>query len=219
MSDGQGSTVKRYTSEAVDVTFDGARCIHAAECVRGLPAVFDTQKWPWIDPTQAGADAIVEVVLRCPSGALHFERKDGGTAEAAPAQNRVLLRSNGPLYVRGDVRLNTAEGQLLLHDTRMALCRCGQSKHKPFCDNAHLAVQFSDPGAVAPSDVTIVEAGGELVITLRVDGPLKLQGPFTLVSGDGASEHHASDAALCRCGASANKPFCDASHKRIGFVG
>ena len=83
MSDGQASTLKRYTSEAVDVTFDGARCIHAAECVRGLPAVFDTQKRPWIDPTQAGADAIVEVVLRCPSGALHFERKDGGAAEGS----------------------------------------------------------------------------------------------------------------------------------------
>ena len=51
------SQPKRYTSDAIDVTFDTQRCIHAAECVRGLPAVFDTSQRPWIQPANAGADA------------------------------------------------------------------------------------------------------------------------------------------------------------------
>jgi CDGSH-type Zn-finger protein/uncharacterized Fe-S cluster protein YjdI len=218
MSEAKATTVKRYTSDRIAVTFDGTRCIHAAECVRGLPAVFDTQKRPWIDPAQADADAIAAVVLRCPSGALHFERKDGGPAEAAPATNQVQVRADGPLYVRGDVRLVTADGELVLKETRMALCRCGQSQNKPFCDNSHRAAAFSDSGMVTTEDTAVVETAGEIVITLRGNGPLKLQGPFALVSGDGSSRTQASTAALCRCGASANKPFCDASHKRVGFL-
>ena len=54
--------IHRYTSADIDVTYDAKRCIHAAECVRGLPAVFDTQKRPWVQPDNANADAVAEVV-------------------------------------------------------------------------------------------------------------------------------------------------------------
>ena len=47
--------IKRYMGSVIHVTFDGARCIHAAECVRGLPTVFDTKRRPWILPTAAAA--------------------------------------------------------------------------------------------------------------------------------------------------------------------
>ena len=73
--------VKTYWSDDIVVAYDAGRCIHAAECVRGLPGVFDTGKQPWIQPANAAADAVAEVVMRCPTGALHFERKDGGAAE------------------------------------------------------------------------------------------------------------------------------------------
>jgi uncharacterized Fe-S cluster protein YjdI len=66
---------KTYTGTDVDVSFDAAVCAHAAECVRGLPAVFDTQRRPWIQPDGAPADEVVEVVGRCPSGALRIERR------------------------------------------------------------------------------------------------------------------------------------------------
>lgn len=65
---------KTYTGERVDVSFDAAVCEHAAECVRGLPEVFDTRRRPWILPDGAEAERVVEVVGRCPSGALRIER-------------------------------------------------------------------------------------------------------------------------------------------------
>ena len=49
------------------------------------------------------------------------------------------------------------------------------------------------------------------------DGPLKLSGALELVSGTGRTINRVTEAYLCRCGASANKPYCDGSHKRIGF--
>ena len=74
-------TRKTYAGPIVDVSFDGAVCRHAAECVRGMPEVFDVSKRPWIDPTRAttadSAQTLRDVVRRCPSGALDIlERGD-----------------------------------------------------------------------------------------------------------------------------------------------
>ena len=82
-------TVRLYVGKDIDVTYDAERCIHAAECIRGLPAVFDNDRRPWIQPAGASADAIAELIARCPSGALHFARDDGGNGEA-PAEHTRL---------------------------------------------------------------------------------------------------------------------------------
>ncbi|WP_372790251.1 (4Fe-4S)-binding protein [Paraconexibacter sp.] len=68
------NTRKRYSGDGIVVTFDGTLCRHAAECVRGLPEVFDTKARPWIQPANAAPDVVTEVVARCPSGALRTER-------------------------------------------------------------------------------------------------------------------------------------------------
>ena len=208
---------KRYTSDAIDVTFDTQRCIHAAECVRGLPAVFDTSQRPWIQPANAGADAIVATVEHCPSGALHYERKDGGAVEIPDQRNVVTVRADGPLHVRGDVTITTAGGEITATDMRMALCRCGQSQNKPFCDNSHKAAGFSDAGDVKPRQAEDFVPGGALTITANANGSLQCEGSVEVVSADGASTFAASKTWLCRCGGSANKPFCDGTHKRNGF--
>jgi uncharacterized Fe-S cluster protein YjdI len=65
---------KTYTGASVDVSFDDELCEHAAECVRGLPSVFEPGRRPWIIPDNANADDVVAVVARCPSGALQIER-------------------------------------------------------------------------------------------------------------------------------------------------
>ena len=64
---------KSYVGAEVTVSFDPEICEHAAECVRGLPAVFDTKRRPWIEPDNAPADEVVAQVARCPSGALQIE--------------------------------------------------------------------------------------------------------------------------------------------------
>lgn len=70
-------TRKTYRGALLDVSFDGALCQHAAECVRGMPSVFDTTARPWINPdtasTEAQAEQLREVIGRCPSGALAVE--------------------------------------------------------------------------------------------------------------------------------------------------
>ncbi|MEU9350890.1 (4Fe-4S)-binding protein [Streptomyces griseoloalbus] len=71
---------RAYRTESITVTFEARRCLHAAECVQGLPEVFDTAKRPWIRPGNATPERLAEVVRRCPSGALQYELVDGGTA-------------------------------------------------------------------------------------------------------------------------------------------
>ena len=67
---------KNYYGPVVDVSFDREVCQHAAECVRGMPEVFDTSKRPWIHPTHANtadlANHLRKVVARCPSAALNI---------------------------------------------------------------------------------------------------------------------------------------------------
>ena len=133
---------KEYTAEAITVTFNPRLCIHAAECVRGLPAVFNRERRPWVQPDAAPPDAIAAVVLRCPTGALHFVRHDGGAPEPIPTETTILPRRNGPLFVRGPVAIRNAAGEVVRQDTRVALCRCGQSGNKPFCDGTHRQVGF-----------------------------------------------------------------------------
>jgi uncharacterized Fe-S cluster protein YjdI len=74
-------TRKTYSGPIVDVSFDGDVCRHAAECVRGMPDVFDVSRRPWIDPTRAhtedSAQALRQVVARCPSGALNVVESTG----------------------------------------------------------------------------------------------------------------------------------------------
>jgi uncharacterized Fe-S cluster protein YjdI/CDGSH-type Zn-finger protein len=133
---------KAYTSETITVYYNAKLCIHAAECVRGLPQVFDTSKKPWIEPSNASADAVAEVIHRCPSGALHYERLDGGVNEPVPDEVTGTFAENGPLYLRGNLKLETTEGDTIFEGTRVALCRCGASSNKPFCDKSHQIVNL-----------------------------------------------------------------------------
>jgi uncharacterized Fe-S cluster protein YjdI/CDGSH-type Zn-finger protein len=148
---GSQDNLRHYTNEAIDITYDARRCIHASECVRGLPEVFDTDRRPWILPSGASADAIAAVIERCPSGALHYARRDGGAAEAPSEQTTMTPVPGGPLYVRGLIQVRSPVGSLIVEDTRVALCRCGQSENKPFCDNSHSGTGF-DGGDVHGDD-------------------------------------------------------------------
>ena len=131
-----------YSNEAITVYWDSQYCIHTAACIMGLPDVFDPGRRPWVDISQAEADDIAEVVMQCPTGALHFRRNDGGPQEAAPAQSSVQPRKNGPLFARGAIRVVGMDGKVIREDTRVAFCRCGQSANKPFCDGTHKAIGF-----------------------------------------------------------------------------
>lgn len=135
---------KTYAADGIAVTFDPRRCIHAARCVEGAPEVFDPNARPWIRPENADAGRIADVVARCPTGALRYERRDGGPAEAVPAEVTIAVRKDGPIYVRGPVPLVDPSSGAAWPDAghRYALCRCGASANKPYCDRAHEKVGF-----------------------------------------------------------------------------
>ncbi|MCP5420708.1 MAG: CDGSH iron-sulfur domain-containing protein [Gammaproteobacteria bacterium] len=214
------SKIQEQVGEHVIVRYVAKRCIHAAECVKGLPQVFDVKRKPWIDANAASADAIAEVISRCPSGALQLERLDGGPGEIVSAINSAKPVNNGPLQFRGRLEILTPNGEVVATDTRMTLCRCGLSKNKPFCDNSHAKSDFKDSGGLG-SNVTkaseTVAKEPALKITPTSHGPLALRGPLELISSDGKTRYRCDRAFLCRCGASKNKPFCDGNHKLIGF--
>lgn len=119
-------------------------------CVRGLPQVFDPDARPWVVVDAADADAIAAAVESCPTGALHYRRLDGGPQEQPQAVTTIEPRPNGPLFVRGVVRIRHPDGGLMREDTRLALCRCGASENKPFCDGSHRRIGFTTASPGAP---------------------------------------------------------------------
>ena len=144
-------TRRSYESDSIRVTWDTTRCIHVGRCVRGLPTVFDPNQRPWIDLHDADADEVAAIVEECPSGALEYERLDGGPPEELPAVPVIVPRANGPLMVHGEVVVKTAGGDVFTQSGRMTLCRCGASRNQPFCDNTHRDIRFRDnPLVVAP---------------------------------------------------------------------
>jgi CDGSH-type Zn-finger protein/uncharacterized Fe-S cluster protein YjdI len=207
---------RRYTSEAVDVTYSVKRCIHAAECVSRLHEVFDTQKRPWIQPGKSTGDAVVGVVSLCPSGALHTERNDGGAGETMPAENVIIVHEDSYYQFRGDLAVQ-GSNVAIEREVRAALCRCGMSGNKPFCDNSHKK-GFEAPATTVEIDRQITaETGGKLLVTLHENGPIEVNGNFELRDEKGNTIHRGSSTWLCRCGHSTKKPFCTGTHKHVAF--
>jgi CDGSH-type Zn-finger protein/uncharacterized Fe-S cluster protein YjdI len=199
----------------VTIHFDGERCIHSRQCVLGLPGVFKANvQGPWIDADAASVEAIVAVAHACPSGAIRYERHDGGPAEAAPQVNTGFVRENGPVALHAELRINGAAA-----GTRATLCRCGASANKPYCDGSHAQAGFQASGEppTRPSE-PLDPRGGPLDVTALPNGPLQVNGPLELCSGTGRTIERKTAMYLCRCGASANKPYCDGSHKKVGFT-
>ena len=223
---------------------------------------------------------------------------DTPTAATANAAS-ITAAPNGPLLVNGGVPLyrrrsvNSEHGEPLAWETterlesreRYALCRCGQSSNKPYCDGTHARVGFAaddsasgtyddrskvlgGTGLTVRDDRSIcVHAGfcgsrvtnvwkqvpetGESTVRAQVismvekcpsgaltyrfdgddveplfaqaiavtdDGPLWVTGGIAVNASTGEQLEIRNRVTLCRCGASANKPLCDGSHKAAGFT-
>jgi CDGSH-type Zn-finger protein/uncharacterized Fe-S cluster protein YjdI len=209
-------TIHRYEGRDGDVTWDSRLCIHVAECGRAKQDLFVGGRDPWCKPDVVALAVVRDVVTRCPSGALVLEPKDGTSPETAERENTITVSPHGPYYVRGELAIEGAPIDMPGVRFRAALCRCGASQNKPFCDGAHEKTGFRDYGAVGESG-TGSERGGALAIERAKNGPLLVRGNFTLRAASGREAYRGTKAALCRCGHSNNRPFCDGSHKAAGF--
>lgn len=212
------TTIFEYKGDTQTVTWDRRLCIHVGECGRAKGDLFVGGRDPWCDPNVSDQGDIADVVARCPTGALAVRDQDGNAViEAAPDENEVLIANDGPLYVSGDLSIDGASDDMHSATRRAALCRCGASKNKPFCDNSHRDIEFQDAGAVGEKGLPEIEAGGPLEIKRIPDGPIEVSGNFTIRAGSGRKAWSGRKAYLCRCGQSANKPFCDGAHNAAGF--
>jgi len=135
--------------------------------------------------------------------------------------NVIQPQVDGPLKVTGDIEIVAADGAVLKRMVEARLCRCGRSAAKPFCDGSHTKAGFRDDvrvGAYQPKALDPGAPGARLCITLKPNGPLRCFGEMQLCDSKGAAAWIGGQASLCRCGGSKNKPFCDGTHKDIGFA-
>jgi CDGSH-type Zn-finger protein/uncharacterized Fe-S cluster protein YjdI len=206
--------IEEVRGQKIVIRFDGARCIHSRNCVLGRPDVFvPNASGAWIHPDRALPEEIAALAASCPSGAITYERLDGGPGEQPPKVNVLRVRENGPLALHAPLRFEGEDVGL-----RVTLCRCGASKRKPFCDGSHVAAQFAATGEPPTREsAPLAQRDGPVELTAIPNGPLKLIGPLEIVSGTGRTAERCTEAFLCRCGASAHKPYCDGSHKKVGF--
>jgi uncharacterized Fe-S cluster protein YjdI len=132
---------KEYATGEIVVEWEPALCFHSENCVRSLPQVFDATRRPWVNVDAAPEDEIEAAVRLCPSGALRTRRP--GVAAAGRHETEVRASAKGPLLVSGGVKVMDADGNVLFEGERAALCRCGGSANKPFCDGTHRTNGFS----------------------------------------------------------------------------
>jgi CDGSH-type Zn-finger protein/uncharacterized Fe-S cluster protein YjdI len=206
--------IETARGERVEVEFEAHRCIHSRFCVTWAPQVFLANvKGPWIHPDAMGVERLVEVAHACPSGAIRYRRLDGGPQETAPPVNLASVREAGPYAFRGQLQIDGAAAGF-----RATLCRCGASKNKPYCDGSHHAIAFNASGEPpAGSTDMLAVRDGVLAIDPQNNGPLRVRGNLEIITGTGRVVARVTSTYLCRCGGSANKPFCDGTHAKIGF--
>ncbi len=198
----------------ITIHFESRRCIHSRHCVLDAPQVFRANTpGEWIFPDRMPVAVLVAVAENCPSGAIAYERHDGGPAEKPPEVNTLRIRENGPYAVHAPMHLAGQDDGF-----RATLCRCGQSQRKPWCDGSHAAAGFTASGEPASGDVqALAVRGGVLQVDPLRNGPLHVNGNLEICAGTGRTVARVTDARLCRCGQSQNKPFCDLSHVAAGF--
>jgi CDGSH-type Zn-finger protein len=132
---------------------------------------------------------------------------------APPPRNTVQLLADGPLELRGDLRLR---GEPI--GTEAWLCRCGQSRNKPHCDGSHRTSGCALPGECTAREATLDSEGGVLEIEPRPNGPYRPSGNLVVLNARGEVIDRLTQAVLCRCGRSKKKPWCDGSHRTARFV-
>jgi CDGSH-type Zn-finger protein len=140
IADGSKDMVKSYAGPGITIRDNRSVCVHAGHCTDGLPAVFKEESSPWIDPGGAQPQSIVETVRHCPSGALTYSI-EGQPDRPEQWPPSITVLKDGPYAVLG-VDLPGVEFAKGVPSQRYALCRCGASKNKPFCDATHFDVAF-----------------------------------------------------------------------------
>jgi len=133
--------IKEYSNEEITVLWKPKTCIHAAECVKRLPKVYNPKEKPWIKIENATIDELISQIDVCPSGALTYRLKINKN-DKKMENTKIDVLENGPLIVHGTVEIINSNGEKKIKENKTAFCRCGVSQNKPYCDGAHRNVEF-----------------------------------------------------------------------------
>lgn len=136
---------RSYTNGEITVHWKAKECVHAGTCFRELRKVFDPSRRPWIDLSQGTTAQIIDIVERCPTDALTYERGDTigeieGRASTKPPQAEKVsfsIMRNGPILAEGNLSVVMEDGTEREIKSITSFCRCGLSRTQPFCDGTH----------------------------------------------------------------------------------
>jgi CDGSH-type Zn-finger protein/ferredoxin len=128
--------LKRYDGQEISVTDNRGTCCHYGNCTEHLPEVFGERPEGFVQPNAASKEQIIDIVRHCPSGALGY-LLDGVEYAGEQREPSIYVSHNGPYHVRGGIDLHNTQRNEGASRDHYALCRCGRSKNKPFCDGSH----------------------------------------------------------------------------------
>lgn len=140
-----GKFTKKYTNAEITVVWKPDLCIHATNCFTELPKVFIPYEKPWVNMKGASTDEIIKTVGHCPTNALTFywnNEKNTEKNEKDKTTTEISIMKNGPFLVKGSFIIFDTDGNEIVTENTAALCRCGQTKNKPFCDGSHVDAGF-----------------------------------------------------------------------------
>lgn len=140
IADGSADKCEAYTGPGITIHDNRSVCAHAGYCTDGLAEVFRYGSEPWIDAGAALPQQVIEIVRRCPSGALSYG-VDGAPPKPEEWKPSITVTQDGPYAVLG-IDLPGVPFAQGVPRGRFTLCRCGASKNKPFCDGSHYEVGF-----------------------------------------------------------------------------
>ena len=141
--DKKNNIVKKYANEENTVIWKPSLCIHAAECVKRLPEVYNPQAKPWIKIENASTSQLKSQIDKCPSGALSYQTNNINKDKIMESKIKVNVLENGPLLVEGTIEITKPDGTVESKEKTTAFCRCGASVNKPYCDGQHRKINFA----------------------------------------------------------------------------
>lgn len=134
--------VDTYVGKHISIHRNRDVCSHVGHCIRNLPSVFKKGREPWADPDAVDPEEIAKLIRTCPSGALSYT-VNGKLYKDYSYGPEIFVLKDGPYNITG-VRLDDSDGSVPETQDHYALCRCGASRNKPFCDGRHSTDKFKD---------------------------------------------------------------------------
>lgn len=137
-----------YSKDDLTIVWKPNTCIHSTLCWKSLIAVFNPRQKPWINMDGASVEKIIEQVKKCPSGALSYylisEKTEENSTTESENQTTIEVSKNGPYLIKNECLIIHADGKKELKTGTIALCRCGASASKPYCDGSHRKIEFTE---------------------------------------------------------------------------